>query len=46
MGAAQTGPGKTAGFGLPMLQRLLPAGQYQHVAGAPSRARTGAHAYA
>ncbi|GAB4469754.1 MAG: DEAD/DEAH box helicase [Burkholderiaceae bacterium] len=24
MGAAQTGTGKTAGFGLPMLQRLLP----------------------
>ncbi|MCS6944009.1 MAG: DEAD/DEAH box helicase, partial [Sutterellaceae bacterium] len=24
MGAAQTGTGKTAGFGLPMIQRLLP----------------------
>src|SRR5256885_13116360 len=24
MGAAQTGTGKTAGFGLPLLQRLLP----------------------
>ncbi len=33
MGGAQTGTGKTAGFALPILQKLLAAGQYQSVAG-------------
>ena len=34
MGGAQTGTGKTAGFGLPILQRLLP-----HANTSPSPAR-------
>lgn len=34
MGAAQTGTGKTAGFGLPMLQRLLP---YANTSMSPAR---------
>ena len=39
MGAAQTGTGKTAGFALPIIQRLLAARERQHVACASSGAR-------
>jgi superfamily II DNA/RNA helicase len=37
MAAAQTGTGKTAGFALPILQRLLPLAEFQPFAGPPSR---------
>ena len=38
MAAAQTGTGKTAGFTLPMLQRLLDSGPEDHAARRPVRA--------
>ena len=44
MGGAQTGTGKTAGFALPLLQRLAPHASTIVVARAPSGARAGAHA--
>jgi ATP-dependent RNA helicase DeaD len=37
MGQAQTGTGKTAAFGLPILQQLNPAGQLQGICLAPTR---------
>ena len=37
MGAAQTGTGKTAGYGLPMLQRILPESEYERVSCATPR---------
>ena len=33
MGGAQTGTGKTASFGLPVLQKLLPLAHIQHPVG-------------
>ena len=44
MGGAQTGTGKTAGFALPILQKLAPMANTRPVAGAPSRARADPHA--
>ena len=44
MGGAQTGTGKTAGFALPILQKLAPHGQHQPVARAASGARADPHA--
>ena len=43
MGGAQTGTGKTAGFALPILQKLPPHRQHEPLAGAASGARADPH---
>ena len=45
MGGAQTGTGKTAGFALPILQKLSPMANVSPVARAASRARADPHAH-